>query len=417
MENLPELGDAPLKQAPAIEDPTVPGFLGAAKACGLRKDGRADLALIAGEVELAAAGVFTSNKLPAAPVRVAQRHVAQGRARAVLANSGGANAATGQPGLEACQRCCQETARLLGCDAHQVLPGSTGVIGQLLDDAKVRAALPGLVADLSPRGLKAAGEAIMTTDAFQKMAMTRLEIAGRPVRVLGLAKGAGMIRPDMATMLAFVLTDAAATPAALGEILRTAAGMSFNRASVDGDTSTNDTLLLLASGRAGHPELGAGASGLLELGAAVTRVCQDLAAMLVADGEGASHLIRVVVSGAPDQDQARAHCYAIAHSPLCKTAFAGNDPNWGRLLSTAGAEAGRRYWPYDPARVNLWIGPAHICQDGLYGGAEAEAVAATVMKQNRYQIRLDLGLGQGGFWLLTSDLGHEYVNINADYRS
>ncbi len=417
MDNLPPLGDAPLKQAPAVDDPMVPGFLGAAAPCGLRKDGRADLALIAGEQELAAAGLFTSNKLPAAPVQVARRHLAQGRARAILANSGGANAATGQPGLEACQRCCQEAGRLLACDPHQVLPCSTGVIGQLLDDAKVRAALPGLVAGLSPQGIPAAAGAIMTTDAFRKMAFRQVEIAGRPVRVLGLAKGAGMIRPDMATMLAFVLTDATATPAALGQVLAPAAGHSFNRASVDGDTSTNDTLLLLASGRAGHAELNPGDSGLAELGAAVTQVCQDLAAMLVADGEGASHLIRVLVREAPETAQARAHCYAIAHSPLCKTAFAGQDPNWGRLLSTAGAEAGRRGWPYDPARVNLWIGPAHICQGGLYGGPEAEAQAAAVMKQNRYQITLDLGLGQGSFWVLTSDLGHEYVNINADYRS
>jgi glutamate N-acetyltransferase/amino-acid N-acetyltransferase len=232
-----------------------------------------------------------------------------------------------------------------------------------------------------------------------------------------MAKGAGMIRPDMATMLSFVLTDAAASPAALAQILAPAAGQSFNRASVDGDTSTNDTLLLLASGQAGHPRLGPGDSGLGELGAAVTRVCQDLAAMLVSDGEGASHLIRVLVSGAPSPEQARAHCYAVAHSPLCKTAFAGQDPNWGRLLSTLGAEAGRQDWPYAPQQVNLWVGDSHLCQDGLYGGAQAEARAAQVMRQPRYQIHLDLGLGQHGFWVLTSDLGHEYVNINADYRS
>ncbi|CAO0823527.1 Glutamate N-acetyltransferase / Amino-acid acetyltransferase [Desulfarculales bacterium] len=417
MNNLPPLGDALLKQAPAIDDPTVPGFLGAAVACGLRKDGREDLALIAGEQELQAAGIFTSNKLPAAPVQVARRHLAQGRVRGILANSGGANAATGDPGIEACLRCCQEAGRLLACDPHQVLPCSTGVIGQLLDDTKMRTALPGLVAGLKPQGITAAAGAIMTTDTFRKMAMCRVEIAGRPVRLLGLAKGAGMIRPDMATMLAFVLTDATASPAALGQILKPAADDSFNRVSVDGDTSTNDTLLLLANGRAGHPELGPGDSGLAELGAAVTRVCQELAAMLVADGEGASHLIRVVVQGAPDAAQARAYCYAIAHSPLCKTAFAGQNPNWGRLVSTTGAEAGRQDWPYDPTRVNLWIGSAHICQDGLYGGQEAEVQTAAVMKQNRYQIILDLGLGKHGYWLLTSDLGHEYVNINTNYYS
>lgn len=417
MENLPELGHAPLKQAPAIADPTVPGFMGAAKACGLRKDGREDLALIAAPQAVPAAGVFTTNRLPAAPVQIARRHLAQGRLRAILANSGGANAATGEPGVEACLRCCQEAGRLLGCDPHQVAPCSTGVIGQLLDDAKVRAVLPGLTASLSPQGLTQAAGAIMTTDAFRKMAVAQAEIAGRPVKVLGMAKGAGMIRPDMATMLSFLLTDAAASPAALASILGPAAGLSFNRASVDGDTSTNDTLLLLASGQAGHAELQPGDSGLAELGRAVTRVCQDLAAMLVADGEGASHLIRVLVTGAPREDQARVHCYAIAHSPLCKTAFAGNDPNWGRLVSTLGAEAGRQGWPFEPARLNLWIGDAHLCREGLYGGAPAEAQAALVMKQPRYQVHLDLGLGHGSFWVLTSDLGHEYVNINADYRS
>lgn len=418
MENPPPLGNAPLKQAPPVTDPTVPGFLGAAVAAGFRKDGREDLALIAAQHgPVAAAGIFTQNKLPAAPVQVARRHLAAGRVRAILANSGGANAATGQPGLEASLRCCQAVAQALGCPAQEVLPCSTGVIGQVLDAAKAEAVIPALTAGLSPQGIPAAAGAIMTTDAFRKMAAASLVIAGRPVKVLGLAKGAGMIRPDMATMLSFVLTDAAATPQALAAILGPAAALSFNRASVDGDTSTNDTLLLLASGQTGNPELQPGDPELALLGQAVTQVCQELAAMLVADGEGASHLIRVVVTGAPDEAQARAHCYAIAHSPLCKTAFAGMDPNWGRLLSTLGAESGRRDWPFDPAKVNLWIGDTILAQDGLYAGAQAEAAAAQTMKQNRYQIRLDLGLGQGSFWLLTTDLGHEYVNINADYRS
>jgi glutamate N-acetyltransferase/amino-acid N-acetyltransferase len=416
MEQLPPLLDAPLKQAPEV-DALVAGFSGAAVAAGLRKDGRADLALIAAEHPVPVAGVFTTNRLPAAPVQVCRRHVARGHARAILANSGGANAATGQPGIEACLRTCQAVANQLGCDPHEVLPCSTGVIGQLLDAGKVEAVAPALTAGLAAEGIKAAAGAIMTTDAFRKMARAEALVHGKKVAVLGLAKGAGMIRPDMATMLAFVLTDAAASPEALRSIIGGIAEQSFNRASVDGDTSTNDTLLMLASGQAGNPQLTPGDPELMALAAAATRVCQELAAMLVADGEGAGHLIRVRVTGAPSVEQARATCYAVAHSPLCKTAFAGRDPNWGRLFSTAGAEAGRQSWPFAPERFRLWIGEALIASEGLYTGAAAEEQAAAAMKRNRYEIRLDLGLGEGEFWVLTSDLDHEYIKINADYRS
>ncbi len=420
MEQLPPMGDAPLKQAPEIEA-RVAGFMGGGVPCGLRKDGRADLALIAAERPVSAAGVFTRNLLAAAPVQVSRRHITGGRVRAILANSGGANAATGQPGIEASLRCCRAAAAALGCAPEEILPCSTGVIGQLLDAAKVEAALPALAADLAPDGLPRAAGAIMTTDVFRKMARAEAVLDGRRIAVVGLAKGAGMIRPSMAppsaTMLAFVLTDAAASPAALAQALGQAVELSFNRASVDGDTSTNDTLLLLASGQAGNPELTPGHADLPAFTAAVTQVCQKLAAMMVADGEGAEHLIRVRVTGAPDDGQAKAHCYAVAHSPLCKTAFAGQDANWGRLFSTAGALAGRENWPFIPERFNLWIGQGHIAKDGQYNGPEQEALAAKAMRSPRYEIRLDLGLGSGEFWVLTCDLGHAYVQENADYRS
>jgi glutamate N-acetyltransferase/amino-acid N-acetyltransferase len=419
MTDLPPLGDAPLKQAPQV-DAHVPGFQGAGVPAGLRKDGRADLALIAAPAPVPVAGVFTSNLLAAAPVQVSREHIASGQARAILANSGGANAATGAPGLEAAKRSCAAVAQALGCSPRDVLLGSTGVIGQLLDAAKIEASMPALKADLSPDGLARAAGAIMTTDVFRKMARADIELDGRPVAVLGMAKGAGMIRPSMiphATMLAFVLTDAVAGPAALKEILAGAVEQSFNRASVDGDTSTNDTLLLLAGGHAGNQPLAPGHPQLPLLAAAVTRVCQDLAAMMVADGEGAEHLIRVRVTGAPDDEQARAHAYAVAHSPLCKTAFAGKDANWGRLFSTLGASAGRQGWAFAPERFNLWIGPAHLAKDGLYNGPDQELLASQTMRQPRYEIRLDLGLGSGHFWVLTCDLGHAYVQENADYRS
>ncbi len=416
MMDLPELGDAPLKEAPPVEA-RVAGFQGAAVAAGIRADGREDLALIAAEGPVAAAGVFTRNRLQAAPVQVASRHLAGGGIRAILANSGCANAATGAEGLEACRRTCRELARIMDCPPEQVLPCSTGVIGQLLPADKICAALPGLVAGLSPEGLARAAGAIMTTDAFRKMARAETEVAGRPVAVLGLAKGAGMIRPDMATMLAFVLTDAAVTPAALDRVVRRAAEQSFNRATVDGDMSTNDTLVLMASGRAGNRELEFGDRELAALQGAVTRVCRELAAMMVADGEGAGHLVRVVVSGAPDNDTARHLAYAIANSPLCKTAFAGCDPNWGRLLSAAAAEAGLKGLAFEPEKSRLWIGSALIAQGAVYTGPRAEEEAARVMQKNRYQVRLDLGLGDACFWVLTSDLDHAYIEINAEYRS
>jgi glutamate N-acetyltransferase/amino-acid N-acetyltransferase len=416
MQDLPELGQAPLKRDRVVDSP-VAGFSAGAAATGIRKDGRIDLALIAGDAAYPAAAVFTKNRLAAAPVQIARRHAAGGRIRAVLANSGGANAATGTEGLDACLVTCQAAAQALNCSADEILPCSTGVIGQLLPATKIADALPGLAANLSPQGLSQAAGAIMTTDAFKKMAKAEVVIHDRPVTVVGLAKGAGMIHPDMATMLAFVLTDAAASAPALKKALNIAADLSFNRASVDGDTSTNDTLLLWASGKAGNPELQPDDPELAVLTAAVGKVCQELAAMLVADGEGAGHLIRVVVTGAESDDAAKHTAFAIAHSPLCKTAFAGRDPNWGRFLSTAGAEAARRGLGFSEEKCNLWIGEALISESGVYTSAQAEEEAAQVMKQARYQIRLDLGLGQGQFWVLTSDLDHKYIEINAEYRS
>ena len=416
MEELFSLGEGPLKEDSLVEEP-VAGFEAAALAAGIRSDGREDLALIAAREPVAAAGVFTRNRLVAAPVVVSRRHLATGRVQAVLINSGCANAATGQAGMEACLDTCRQAAQALDCRPEEVLPCSTGVIGQLLPAEKITARLPELVERLAPEGLPQAAQAIRTTDAFVKMSRAECELSGRPVRVVGLAKGAGMIRPDMATMLAFVLTDAAVAPAALDQVLRAAVEQSLNRITVDGDTSTNDTTLLLASGRAGNPPLEPGHPELGPLTEAVTAVCRHLGAMIVADGEGAEHLVRVVISGAPDQDTARALCYAIAHSPLCKTAFAGCDPNWGRLLSTTGAEAARRGAAFDPDKTRLWIGEALIAQGAAWCGPEAEKLAAEVMRRPRYQVRLDLGLGGAYFWVLTSDLGHEYVTINADYRT
>ncbi|MGD9124716.1 MAG: bifunctional glutamate N-acetyltransferase/amino-acid acetyltransferase ArgJ [Desulfarculaceae bacterium] len=416
MNQPPELIDAPLK-VDAVITAGVDGFTSAAIEAGIRTDGRRDLALICAEKPAAAAGVFTQNRLQAAPVLVAREHITSGRVRAILANSGCANAATGREGMAACRRTCQAAAQTLDCLPQEIIPCSTGVIGQVLNAEKVEAVLPDLVQRLSLQGLPDAAQAIRTTDAFVKMAEAQAEVSGKTIRVAGLAKGAGMIRPHMATLLAFVLTDAAASPQALEGVLKTAAGLSFNRATVDGDTSTNDTLLLLASGRAGNPELQADDRLLKPLTEAVTKVCQDLAAMIVADGEGAGHLIRMLITGAKDEAQARHLAYALAHSQLCKTAFAGQDPNWGRLVCAAGAEASRRDLAFDPQGFSLWIGETLLVDKGVWAGPKAEEACAKTMQRHRYQVRLDIGAGQGVFWVLTSDLDHEYIKINAEYRS
>ncbi|MCB2225191.1 MAG: bifunctional glutamate N-acetyltransferase/amino-acid acetyltransferase ArgJ [Desulfarculaceae bacterium] len=416
MDQLPDLGDAPLKENHEVKA-VVDGFSAAAAPAGLRKDGRADLALIAADQAVSAAGVFTTNKLAAAPVQVSRKHVASGRARAILANSGGANASTGEPGLVACNSTCAAVAAALGCSAEEVLPCSTGVIGLVLDDKKVNAVVPDLAANLKPEGLPEAAGAFMTTDAFKKMAMREALVGGVNTRVVGMAKGAGMIRPDMATMLCFVLTDAAASPEALKEILAEAVEQSFNRISVDGDTSTNDTVLLLASGKANNAELTPGDPDLAWLGGAVTAVCQELAAMVVSDGEGAGHLVRVRVTGAASAAQARGLAYALAHSLLVKTALTGGDPNWGRILSTAGAHAAREGHPFEAEKTAIYMGNVAVAKGGVATGAEAEAQAVKVMARPRYEMRLELGLGNEEHWLLTTDLTKDYVDLNADYRS
>jgi len=416
MNDLPKLHDGPLKGAAQV-DPVIDGFKGAAVACGLRKDGREDLALIVADHAVDAAGLFTTNRLFAAPVAVAKNHIQAGRARVILANSGGANAATGQAGLEACLRACQEAARVADCPLTEVLPCSTGVIGQVLDDQKIRAKLPELFASADDQGLARAAGAIMTTDAFRKMARAEAIIDGKKVSVLGLAKGAGMIRPDMATLLCFVLTDAAASPQALGLALGRAVEQSFNRITVDGDMSTNDTILLLASGRAANARLDGDGPGLSALTEALTAVCQDLAQMMVCDGEGAGRMALLHITGAADQSSARKLCFAIGNSPLVKTALASPDPYWGRMLSAAGAEAARENLPFQPEKTRVWIEGILVGDHGARASLEAEEAAGRAMQKPRVSVRIDLGLGQGQYWVMASDLDHNYITLNVSYRS
>lgn len=393
----------------------VPGFKANAVAANIRKDGRIDMGLIVSEAPAQVAGVFTQNKLQAAPVVVARKHLAGGDGRAILVNSGCANAATGQAGLDACMSTCKELAGNLSIELNQVFPCSTGVIGQGLPFERMNSKIPELVKGLSADRLALPAQAMMTTDAFAKMAEASFTLGGEKITLLGMTKGAGMIRPDMATMLSFVLTDARINANDLQRIITAAAGASFNRASVDGDTSTNDTLLIMASGAADNASLTN--DELDRFQQEVTIICQKMAAMMVLDGEGAEHLILVKTTGAANMEQAYQSCYAIAHSPLCKTAFYGCDPNWGRLCSTLGALAARENYPYSQDRLAISIGGVPLLKDGLYQGTEAESKIAKIMKEQIYDITIDLNLGREEFWILTNDLGHQYININADYRS
>jgi glutamate N-acetyltransferase/amino-acid N-acetyltransferase len=371
-----------------------------------------DLALIVAEGGCDAAAVFTRNRFQAAPVVVSKRSLARsgGRLRAAVVNAGCANAITGREGTEAALRVQRRAAELLGCSRDEVFLASTGVIGVVLPDAKVRAGLPAALSRLSPTGLDAASRAILTTDAGPKTSQATFACGGRRARILGFAKGAGMIHPNMATMLGFVMTDAAVSPALLRASLRAAVDESFNAISVDGDTSTNDTVLLMASGK-----LGAAVEGAADVAAfqdALTRVCRELARMIVRDGEGATRLMVLDVRGARSTREARLAAHALATSPLVKTALHGGDPNWGRILAAVGRSGAH----VSPGRVSLRIGPMTLVRAGQPTDYR-EKDAARVFSRDEVPITVDLGLGDGKASFLSCDLGHEYVSLNADYRS
>jgi glutamate N-acetyltransferase / amino-acid N-acetyltransferase len=389
----------------------VRGFRFSAERAAIRTPERLDLALAVSDTTAVAAGVFTRNLVRAAPVDVAQARVGSGRARAIVVNSGCANACTGQAGLEATLASTLAIARALGVDPREVLPASTGVIGTLLPAALIAARAEPLVQGLSEGGFYAFAEAIRTTDRWPKLAQSG--IAGTSASVLGIAKGAGMIHPDLgrdppqATMLAFLFTDAVVEHAALSEALVRSADASFNACSVDGDTSTNDCVLVLASGACAEPVDAA------ELEAALLRVSSELARSIVADGEGAEHVAEIRVIGLRTNDEARSVARTIAGSLLVKTALFGKDVNWGRLL----AAAGRAGVAFDPNRARIAVGGIEIVRQGVGVGQAAELAANQVLAQPSYLIEIQLGDGPGAFSYLSSDLGHGYVDINAGYRS
>jgi len=389
--------------------------LGVAEA-GVRKAGRKDLLVMRLAEGANVAGVFTQNRFCAAPVTVCKENLARARPpRALLVNTGNANAGTGADGLARARRSCAELGALLRCEPTRVLPFSTGVIMEPLPVERIIAALPGALADCRADNWARAAEAIMTTDTVPKACSRRVSLHGKPVTVTGMAKGAGMIHPDMATMLGFVATDAALSPAALQRMLKQAAARSFNRITVDGDTSTNDSFMLISTGAAGTQNIGgADHPDYAALSEAVTEVAVWLAQAIIRDGEGATKFITVRVEGGKTEAECGKVGYAIAHSPLVKTAFFASDPNLGRILCAIGYAG---IPDLDVERVQVYLGDVQVAKNGGRDPAYREEDGQRVMRQSEITVRVELGRGAAQTTLWTCDLSHDYVSINADYRS
>ena len=392
------------------------GFRFAATACGLKKTGALDLALLSSDVPAAAAAVFTQNLVVAAPVVVSKHHlkVSKGRMRALIVNSGNANCATGAAGYAASVRTVQETALRLNCRPEEVFLCSTGVIGVLLPIEKILRALPGITRNRRPsaRSFAEFSLAICTTDTRPKTEDASFKMAGKRVHLIGCAKGAGMIHPHMATTLAFVATDANISPSLLQRTLRDVATRTFNAISIDGDTSTNDTLLVLANGSAGAPAIKPGSSAHRAFSRTLEEVCHSLALQIVADGEGAQRVIEIEVRGAKTEAAARRIGETIATSPLVKTAFAGSDPNWGRIY----AAAGRSGVKFDPARVSIQMAGIPVLRRGQPLEFNERAASNRLLEKNVHVI-VDLHAGRASARYWTCDFTAEYVRINASYRT
>jgi glutamate N-acetyltransferase/amino-acid N-acetyltransferase len=388
------------------------GFSFAAVTAGIKVSGRPDLALAEAGAGTTAAAVFTRNRVVAAPVVVGRASLlaSRGQVRAVLVNSGNANCATGAAGVQACRTVCREAGRLLGIDAMEVFPSSTGIIGVPLPAEKILAKLPKLISSKqeTDEGLRQFATAIMTTDKRPKLVSARFRVGKAEVTITGVAKGAGMIHPQLATMLVYVFSDIAASPAELKRLLRKACDQTFNCISIDGDTSTNDTVLLLASGKSGIALKNAGK----KFESALSEVCQSLATQIVSDGEGVEHVIRLSVEQAKNREEALRVAKAIAHSLLVKTAWAGADPNWGRILAAIGACG----VPIEPERVEITIGQQIVFRRGTACRFD-QARAHQDLSQPTCEVGVKLQRGRDAVVFYTTDLTAEYVHINADYSS
>ena len=392
------------------------GFRFGATKAGLKKSGRPDFSLIVADELASAAAVFTANRVIAAPLIVDKSHLRAtgGRVRVAAINAGNANCATGEAGLAATRATCAAAAGVFGCDSEQVFPSSTGIIGVPLPAEKLIAALPGLAGSLGSEidHFEQVAQAILTTDTVEKTAFAHFEVDGKEVRIAALGKGSGMIHPQLvphATMLVYVMTDAEIEPTVLDGYLQEAIEVSFNRISVDGDTSTNDTVLLLASGASGAVV----GPGNAEFTAALTQVCTSLARQVVADGEGITHVVELHIEGAATNADALKIAKAIAHSPLVKTAWAGCDPNWGRLVAAIGYSGAE----VDPDRIDIQFGELAICKDGGRALEFDEKAAHDYIAQPEFDIHIQLHQGEGSCVFWTTDLTVAYIHINADYST
>ncbi len=392
----------------------VSGVRLAAGAAGIRYRDRDDLVLMELAEGSAVAAVFTQNAFCAAPVVVARQHLAKVAPRYLLINSGNANAGTGENGLAACVETCRLLAAATGVAMNQVLPFSTGVIGEDLPTEPFARTIPGLLSGLEEDNWQAAARAIMTTDTRPKLASRRFEVDGRMLTVTGMCKGSGMIRPDMATMLAYVATDALCDRDSLQQILEDAVAPSFNSITVDGDTSTNDACVLVASGASGMDVSNADSEAGRLYRQAVQEVCMELATAIVADGEGATKLVEIRVEEASSEAEARDVAYTVAHSPLVKTALFASDPNWGRILAAVG-RAGVQGLDID--RVRIWLDDLCIVSAGGRDSGYTEEAGQAVMEKAAFSIRIALGRGEAAARILTCDLSFDYVKINAEYRT
>ncbi|HEY1459023.1 MAG TPA: bifunctional glutamate N-acetyltransferase/amino-acid acetyltransferase ArgJ [Casimicrobiaceae bacterium] len=408
----------PVNYTPPTPDSLLPiaGLELGTAAAGIKKWTRDDLVLISLCPGARSAGVFTQNRFAAAPVQVCREHLALGgETRALLINAGNANAGTGERGLADARRTCASVARLLGCADSEVLPFSTGVIMEPLPVERIEAALPAAYAARGADRWFAAVSAIMTTDTVPKATSTRVDLAGRNATITGMAKGAGMISPNMATMLGFVATDAAIAPGLLRVLAAGVAETSFNRITIDGDTSTNDSFLIVATGALAAPPIATSSDPRLPaLRAALEGVAQTLAQAIVRDGEGATKFIAITVEGGRDVDECNRVARAIANSPLVKTAFFASDPNLGRIVCAIGNGAAA---DLDPASVSFWLDDALVVDRGGRAGSYREEDGQRALAKPEVAIRVALGRGNASTTVWTCDLSHDYVSINADYRS
>ena len=405
---------SPLAPTGFPDIPPIAGVTLAAGSCGLRYKGREDVLLAALDKGTQVAGVFTTSKTAAAPVHWCMKAAKAGRARALIVNAGNANAFTGLAGEKSVQRTVDKVASVLDCPKSQVFVASTGVIGETLPDDRIRKALGGLKKKLRPGDWPGAATAIMTTDTFSKGAFRKAMIGDTEVTIGGIAKGSGMIAPDMATMLSFIFTDAKIPASVLQTLVRRGADRSFNAITVDGDTSTSDTVLLFATGAASHARIASAADAKLRaFRAALEEVMIDLAHQIVRDGEGASKFVTVNISGAKSAKAAKKIGLTIANSPLVKTAIAGEDPNWGRIVMAVGKSGEEA----DRDKLKISIGGIAVAEKGMVVAGYDETPFAKHMKGQEIDIAVDLKIGKGAATVWTCDLTHDYISINADYRS